>query len=314
MTLRIANAPCSWGSLEFDDLDGEAVPWDRMLDELVATGYAGTELGDPGFLPGDPETLHAELTRRGIFLLGAFVPVAFAVEDRLAEGRKEALEVARLLAGVADRAGAGAPRPFVVIADDNGTVAERTKHAGRVPRSMMLSDDEWTEYASNAEDVARVVADETGLRTVFHHHCAGWVETPQEIESLLDRTDPELLGVVFDTGHFAFGAGAGPAAPGRALQFLERYGDRVPYLHFKDCDPRIAQAVRDEELDYFEAVRRGVFCELGKGCVDFSAMLEWCRLTDFDGWVVVEQDVLPGLGTPRESAQRNREYLRSLGV
>ena len=31
------------------------------------------------------------------------------------------------------------------------------------------------------------------------------------------------------------------------------------------------------------------------------------------GWIVVEQDVLPGMGNPRESARRNREYLRSLG-
>jgi inosose dehydratase len=32
------------------------------------------------------------------------------------------------------------------------------------------------------------------------------------------------------------------------------------------------------------------------------------------GWIVVEQDVLPGMGTPKESAQRNREYLKSIGL
>jgi inosose dehydratase len=34
----------------------------------------------------------------------------------------------------------------------------------------------------------------------------------------------------------------------------------------------------------------------------------------YDGWIVVEQDVLPGMGTPRASAQRNREYLRRAGL
>jgi sugar phosphate isomerase/epimerase len=74
--LRVGNAPCSWGSLEFDGVPGETVPFDRMLDELAATGYTGTELGDWGYMPTDPAALGAELSRRSLAMLGAFVPVA----------------------------------------------------------------------------------------------------------------------------------------------------------------------------------------------------------------------------------------------
>ncbi len=49
--IRIGNAPCSWGSLEFAELEGEAIGYRQMLDELVETGYGGTELGDWGYMP-----------------------------------------------------------------------------------------------------------------------------------------------------------------------------------------------------------------------------------------------------------------------
>jgi inosose dehydratase len=80
----------------------------------------------------------------------------------------------------------------------------------------------------------------------------------------------------------------------------------------KDCAPEIAKRARAEDWDYFTALRHGVFCELGKGCVDFPALLHRLGKRNYDGYVLVEQDVLPGMGSPKESARRNREYLRSI--
>jgi inosose dehydratase len=170
-----------------------------------------------------------------------------------------------------------------------------------------LTEAEWRVFAGGANEIARTVLRETGLRTVFHHHCAGYVETPGEIARFLELTDPDAIGLVFDTGHYAYGAGTGDVVPG-----LERFKDRVWYVHFKDCQPDIAARARTEEWDYFRALRHGVFCELGKGCVDFPRVLRWLRSAGYTGYTLVEQDVLPGMGTPKESAQRNREYLRSI--
>jgi inosose dehydratase len=80
----------------------------------------------------------------------------------------------------------------------------------------------------------------------------------------------------------------------------------------KDCEPEIAKRARAEHWDYFTALRNGVFCELGKGCVDFPALLHRIDERNYDGYVLVEQDILPGMGSPKESARRNREYLRSI--
>ncbi len=63
-----------------------------------------------------------------------------------------------------------------------------------------------------------------------------------------------------------------------------------------------------------ESVGHGVFCELGTGSIDFPGVLAALDEIGYDGWIVVEQDVLPGMGTPGESAMRNREYLRTIGV
>ena len=309
--IRIANAPCSWGSLEFEGLDGQAIPYDQMLDELKGTGYLGTELGDWGYMPTEPERLHEELARRNLVMLGAFVPVALKDADAHEAGIAESVKIARLLADVA-RMGGYEKSPFLALADDNGTDAVRTANAGRATAEMSLSDGQWAVFARGAESVARQVKSQTGLRTVFHHHCAGFVERPDEVARLLDMTDPDLLGLVFDTGHYAYGSGSN--TPEIVLEGLDLFAERIWYMHFKDCDPNVADIARREGLDYFEAVRRGVFCELGQGCVDFTAVLRWLNERDYDGWAVVEQDVLPGMGSPKHSAMRNREYLRSKGV
>jgi len=297
--MRIANAPCSWGVLEFE-LEGEAAGYGRVLDEMRTAGYTGTELGDWGFMPTEPEELAAELAGRGLEMLGAFVPVDFSDREAHEPGAERAVRTARLLAAVAEA-------PVVVLADENGKDPVRTRHAGRITPGQGLDEAGWRAFAEGVEVVARAVLSATGVRTVFHHHCAGFIETPAEVETLLSLTDPELLGLCFDTGHYTFGGGD-------AVEGIRKFSDRIRHVHFKDHDPEIARRVGGSGWDYFEAVRRGIFCELGRGDVDFPAVLRELNRIGYEGWVVVEQDVLPGMGSPRESAARNREFLRELGL
>src|SRR5438132_3276060 len=134
--IRVANAPCSWGVLEFD-LPGKALGYAQVLDEIKETGYAGTELGDWGFMPTDPVALRRELDARGLELVGAFVPVAFAQEQAHGEGAERAVKTAQLMSE------AVGPTPFIVLADDNGKDPRRTKLAGRVTPGESLSKSQW---------------------------------------------------------------------------------------------------------------------------------------------------------------------------
>jgi inosose dehydratase len=298
--IRVANAPCSWGVLEFAR-NAVTAPYTAVLDEIAATGYSGTELGDWGFMPTEPARLRDAIAARRLQLIGAFVPIALARAEAHAGGLQVALRTARLMRE------AGAEDALIVLSDDNAAVPAREQRAGRITPAQALDERGWSMFAAGAERVARAVRDETGLRTVFHPHCGGYVETPAEIDQLLARTPASFLGLVLDTGHVLYGGGD-------PLDVLERHVSRVWHVHFKDCDPEVAARARATGLGYLAAVREQLFCELGAGAVDFAAIVKALQRHGYDGWIVVEQDVFPGCGTPAESAKRSREFLRRLGL
>src|SRR5262249_31064700 len=147
-----------------------------------------------------------------------------------------------------------------------------------------------------------------GMRVVVHHHAGTFVETPDEIDRLLVATDPELVGLLLDTGHAVYG-GADP------LEVLRRHGDRVRYLHLQDVRAGELARVRTTGIAMAEAWRHGVFCPLGEGVVDFPRVVEALRSRGYQGWLIVEQDVVPDQAgrlepEPFDSARRSRRYLR----
>jgi len=290
MPIRIATAPVSWGVMEVEGWARQKSYGD-VLDEMVRAGFAGTELGPYGFLPTDPAPLKSELERRGLALLGAFVPLPLA----RGEGFDTAMTVARLLA---DR---GAP--FLVLADEMN--AARMAVAGSAAPADGMNDAQWKRAVDLLSRIS-AAAHKLGLRPVFHHHAGTYVETPAEVERLLAATD---LGLCLDTGHFFYGGGD-------PVSLAHRHADRIGHLHLKDVRSEALEEVRHRKIPYLEAIRRGVFCELGQGAVDLPGVLRELEAAGFDGWGVFEQDVDPTQpgADPFASAARSREYLRSLGL
>lgn len=296
--IRIANAPCSWGALEFDRCI-TTVSYADVLTEIASAGYAGTELGDWGFMPTEASELRAALVKHDLEMVGGFVQMPLRNPSRQ-EGFTAGLRVAQLFSD------AGYPDARVVLADINGADPQRVAQAGRICGTT-LSNAQWSEVADGVVRCAKTIFDTTGIHTVFHHHCAGFVETPAEVEKLLSLTKPEELMLCLDTGHYAFAGGYAEAA-------CVLFGDRIGHIHYKDCSLEVAGASREKQYDYFESVRRGVFCELGTGMVDFPFITDHLRAINYSGWIVVEQDVLPDTGTPLEYAKRNRNYLKTLAL
>lgn len=297
--IRIANAPCSWGVIE--NTPGERGGYAFVLDEMQETGYVGTELGDWGFMPTDPIQLKSELDARNLALLASWVSVRLYDPDYHDAGTDAAVRTARLLCEV------GGPDSLIVLGDDHSTAPDRHKYAGRIKPEHGLAETQWAMYAAGANRVAHAVKRETGLCTVFHHHAATYVETPAEVDKFLSLTDADVLGLCFDTGHFTFGGG-------NAVEGLEKYADRIWHVHFKDFDPAILAQADSNGWTYTDMVGKGVFCELGQGIIDFSDVRATLNDLNYDGWIVVEQDVLPGMGSPKDSAQRNRDYLIEIGL
>jgi inosose dehydratase len=298
--IRVANAPCSWGVIE--NVAGDTGGYRRVLDEMAETGYVGTELGDWGFMPTDPDELRGELDARGLALVASFSTPWLQDAARHEQSADDAVRIGRLLAAV------GGPGTFIVLGNDPYGDPARGKAAGRITAEHGMSDAQWEVFADGANHLARRVRDEAGIRTVIHQHLGTLVESMDEVRRFLDTTDPSLVGVCLDTGHWTFGTGGDPATAVREL------GNRIWHVHFKDCDPAVMAESRAREWDGLTSTGHGVFCELGKGCVDFPGVLRALQEVGYDGWIVVEQDVLPGMGDPRESARRNRDFLLSIGI
>ena len=296
----VANGPVSWGVLEYLE-PGQGPTPSQYLDELAEAGYTGTELGDLGFLPTDGEVLRGELIDRDLTMVGSFVGIHLSNSDYAQEDKHHAVEVARLFAEV------GGEDPILILSDDPCVDSARTDFAGQVLPEMAMQEAQWEYAAQMLDSIALMVFEDLGMRTVFHAHCATFVETPEELDILMAYTHPHVLGLCLDTAHYAFGGGD-------SLRLVERYRERIWHVHFKGYDPGVAGEAKEKGWDYHESVEREVFCELGRSAIDYGTILETLDDVGYSGWVTVEQDVHPGMGQALESAKRNREFLKGLGI
>jgi inosose dehydratase len=295
--LNVGNAPLSWGVFEGDAESNP--PWASVLDEIVGAGYRWMELGPIGFLPEDTELLRAELARRDLELTAGFV------YEHLHD-RAQHDHVLRNTRRVGSTLSALGARYLVVI---DRMVPERQRTAGRPDVAERLAPEAWAAMIEMIATVARVAADEFGLRPVLHPHCGTHMEFADEIERALDDLPHATIGLCIDTGHSA-------VADMQAADLVDRYADRVEYLHFKDVDAHALRRMHDEGLEFDEALGVGLFCPIGQGVVDFPALRESLQRIAFFGSATVEQDPDPrvtnysGLAAARQSIA----FLRDVGL
>src|SRR5437660_657653 len=155
--IRVGNAPVSWGVIE--NVEGERGGYARVLDEMHETGFAGTELGDWGFLPTNPTVLRQELAARNLKLLASWVSVYLHDADRHAASEADAVRTARLLAEV------GGPDNLIVLGNDPYGDPMRTKYAGRIRPEHGTSDAQRQVVTEEANGVPRAGKRGPGLRT-----------------------------------------------------------------------------------------------------------------------------------------------------
>ncbi|MBS1301178.1 TIM barrel protein [Loktanella sp. SALINAS62] len=295
MTIRIGNAPCSWG-VEFAN-DPRNPDWRHVLRDCAAAGYTGIELGPVGYMPEDPATLAAALDENGLSLIGGVVFRPFhdpAAWDDVMDG---ALRTCRALQ-------AHGAAHLVII---DSISARRAPTAGRADEAEQMDAAEWQAFRDRIMTVARMARDDFGLIPSLHPHAGGFVDFQAEVERILLETDPDTLKLCLDTGHCTY-AGFDPVA------FMARYRDRISYVHFKSTDPVVKTRVIENRTGFYDACGQGIFCNLSDGEVDFKAVRDLLRDTGYTGWCTVEQDCDPTLaGSPVADARANRDYLKTIG-
>lgn len=295
MTIRIGNAPCSWG-VEFAD-DPRNPHWETVLNECVEAGYTGIELGPVGYMPEDPSELGDALCKRNLELIGGVVFRAFHDPNAWEDVMDGAVRTCKALS-------AHGAQHLVLI---DSISPRRAPTAGRVSEAEQMEQAEWSAFRDRIATIAKMGSEEYGLTVGMHAHAAGFIDFEPELERLLSEVDEAFLKICFDTGHHSY-AGFDP------VSFMKRHINRISYMHFKDIDPAVKSEVVENRTDFYKACGQGIFCNLGDGDVDFPAVRQMLLDNGFEGWCTVEQDCDPTLdGRPIDDARANRRYLESIG-
>ena len=294
MSIQIGTAPDAWG-VWFPD-DPQQVPWPRFLDEVAKVGYEWIELGPYGYLPAELPILRRELDRRGLKVCASVVEEN--LEDPAAWPRVEAQVL-----GSGELA-AGLDGQFMVLID--GAYFDLSTGAPTGP--ARLDEEAWKRLIDTVHRIARIAGERWSLRLAFHPNAETHVEHEDQIENLLAQTDPDLVSLCLDIGHFAY-RGGDPVA------FIRRHHARIPHLHFKNVDCDLLAQVRAEEIPLPRAVAMGVFCGPGEGLVDYVAVRDVLQEVGYSGFGIVEQDMFPApFDQPLPIARRSRAYLREIGM
>jgi inosose dehydratase len=296
-TIRFGSAPVSWGVQDFRDVAWDQ-PWERVLDEIAGAGFEGTELGPYGFYPPDAAQLEKAVQARKLVMLSAFVPVALTDPALADEAVKHVRKVGELLAAV--------KAPVLVLSD--AQTPERQRIAGRVPAdgSASLNAHQWQHLGKVLATIEKT-ADEFGLASVFHPHVATHVETPIEVQRLLDAVSGTRIGLCLDTGHCVYGGGD-------PVEEAQKYWEVLRYVHIKDINAEALGEARRRQLTFAEAVGIGVFSQVGKGCIYFPAFFALLKQIEYSGWAIVEQDVEYGKTAvhPAASMKASLDYLNGV--
>ena len=293
MNTILGTAPDSWG-IWFPN-DAQQISWSRYLDEAAAAGYQWTELGPFGYLPKDPQQLKHELDARDLQLCGATIGGALSNAQALGEIERELGALMALLNHFDDA------KTIVVLPESYSDF-----HTGKQILPKEAEPDQWRQLVTTVSRLAEL-ARPRGYQVLFHPHADSWIEHEQQIARFLDDTEPDDIGLCFDTGHHAYSGGD-------AVAFFREYHARIPYLHLKSVDPEVLDSARREGLAFAQAVARDVMCEPALGIVDFAALREAMEKVSYQGFAIVEQDMYPAApDRPFPIAKRTHEFLTKLG-
>ncbi len=300
--VTIANAPISYGAFELTVGINRDVPDpEALLDLVVDSGYAGVDLGPLGYL-GRDSVLSNALNSRELGLAGGYLELPFSDPDALA-GQMGLLGA--LLDTFDEASPQCGPPPKATLAD--GGAPHRRHNLGRSAsdRSLGLDDAAWSRFADGMATVIEYCRGR-GYEPTLHPEAGTYIEAEWEIERALDVSD---IGLCLETGHQVVGGGD-------PLASLRRWGERVNHVHIKDVKVEIVDRIVASSGPVEDIWTERAFCPLGQGDVAIADILATLKSIDYSGWLVVEQDIMPGPGDPADAHKAqiaNRELLRTNG-
>ena len=281
-------APIGWTNDDMPDL-GKENTFEQTVSEMALAGFTGSEVGS--HYPADPAVLKKALDLRGMTICNQWFS-SFLISRPYEETEEAFIKQCDFLTQVGAKCIGVSEQSYSIQG-----MLDRPIQEGK----YVMNDGEWELLTTGLNRLGRIAKDK-GMVLTFHHHMGTVVQTEEEIDRFMASVDPELVFLLFDSGHLSF-AGIDPE------KVLRKYVDRVRHVHLKDLRKSVAEQSRKEKWSFLKGVREGTFTVPGDGDVDFAPIFKILEEADYKGWVVVEAEQDPAKANPFEYALKARKYI-----
>ena len=286
--VKLAIAPIGWTNDDMPDLGAENT-FEQCVSEMALAGYTGCEVGNK--YPKDPAVLKHYLDIRGLQVCNAWFSSLL-----LSDGYDATIEAFKKHMDFLYALGAR-----VIGASEQGNSIQG-KPVSIFKNKPRYTEEQWKIVANGFNDMGKLARDK-GMYFTVHHHMGTGVQTAAEVDKLMDMTDPNLVYLLFDTGHFAF-------AGEDAVAVLKKYIHRIKHVHVKGIRYAALEKAKENDYSFLDAVRYGTFTVPGDGDYDFTEVFDILAENNYEGWIVVEAEQDPKIANPFEYALLSRKYIR----
>ena len=286
--VKLGIAPIAWTNDDMPDLGAENT-FEQCISEMALAGFTGCEVGNK--YPRDTKVLKKALDLRGMQICNAWFS-SFLTTKPYEEVEKDFIEHITFLKEMGAK--------VVGISEQGHSIQGTDKSI--FDDKYVMNDEEWDMLCTGINKLGKVAKD-MGIALCFHHHMGTVVQTEAEIDRMMQNTDPELFGLLFDSGHLAY-------CGEDYMSVLNKYADRIRHVHLKDIRPEVVAKVKENHMSFLQGVRAGAFTVPGDGCIDFAPIFEVLEKTGYEGYVLVEAEQDPAIANPFEYALKARAYIR----
>ena len=288
--VKLGIAPIAWTNDDLPDLGAENT-FEQCVSEMALAGYTGSEVGNK--YPKDPKELKKALDLRGMEICNQWFS-SFLITKPFEEVEKEFRSQLEYLKAMGAK---------IIGASEQSYSVQGQQDTPIFGHKYVMNDEEWERFCNGMNALGKIAKEEYGISLTFHHHMGTVVQNPDEVERMMENTDPEYVSLLFDTGHFTY-CGADP------LEMVKKYIGRIKHVHLKDIRPEVVKEVKEKELSFLDGVRMGAFTVPGDGCIDFDPIFKVLEENDYEGYMLVEAEQDPAKANPLEYAMKARDFIR----
>lgn len=287
--IKLGIAPIAWTNDDMPDLGSENT-FEQCVSEMALAGFEGCEVGNK--YPKDTAVLKKALDMRGLQIANQWFS-SFVLTQPMEKVEKDFIAQCEFLKAMGAKRIGASEQSFSIQGQMNTPVFDA---------KYVMNDGEWDKFAKGMNRLGDI-ANSMGIKLVYHHHMGTVVQTAEEIDRMMDMTDPDKFALLYDTGHLAY-------CGQDYLAVLKKYAKRIAHVHLKDVRPEVVEKVKKEKLSFLQGVRAGAFTVPGDGCIDFAPVFDELDKSGYEGWMIVEAEQDPAKANPLEYALKAREYIR----